>query len=73
MLIRSTTHRPELAGQACVYLATGRAKALRGRYIDVGHDIEDLLRQADLIKKANMYDLGIRELGDSLTNKKWDS
>ncbi len=57
--------RPELCGQTCVYLATGRAKELRGRYINAEKDIQSVVDQADIVKKANLYDMGIRELGES--------
>ncbi len=56
--------RPELCGQTCVYLASGKAKELRGRYINAERDIETVANQADIVKKANLYDLGIRELGE---------
>jgi len=55
---------PELCGQTCVYLATGKAKELRGRYINADRDIESVVNQADIVKKANLYDMGIRELGE---------
>lgn len=45
-----------------VYLATGKAKELRGRYIDALKDIESVVEQADIVKKENMYDIGIKEL-----------
>ncbi|THH02943.1 hypothetical protein EW145_g6677, partial [Phellinidium pouzarii] len=54
---------PELSAWTCVYLATGRAAALRGRYIDVGDDIEDLVCQSDVIRKENLYDLTVGTLG----------
>ncbi|EJD04552.1 NAD-binding protein [Fomitiporia mediterranea MF3/22] len=57
---------PELCGQTCVYLAAGRATALRGRYLDVGDDIEDIARQADTVRKMNMYDLGVKILGGQM-------
>jgi len=65
--IKGFMHRlvnpPELCGQTCVYLATGKAKELRGRYINSERDIETVVNQADIVKKENLYDLGIRELG----------
>ncbi|KAH8114476.1 hypothetical protein DFH11DRAFT_1594686 [Phellopilus nigrolimitatus] len=54
---------PELCAWTCVYLATGRAAQLRGRYLDVEENIEDLVRQADIIQKENMYDLTVGRLG----------
>jgi len=54
---------PELCAQTCVYLATGKAKELRGRYIDVVKDIESLVEQAEVVKRENLYDMGIKELG----------
>lgn len=55
--------RPELCGRTCVFLATGKAKELRGRYVDVRNDIEAVLEQAVVVRRENLYDLGIRELG----------
>ncbi len=55
--------RPELCAQTCAYLATGKAKELRGRYIDVVKDIESLVEQAEIVKRENLYDMGIKELG----------
>ncbi len=57
-------HRPELAAQTCVYLATGKAKDLRGRYIDAEKDIAAVVAQAEIVKRENLYDLCIRGLGD---------
>lgn len=54
---------PELCAQTCVYLASGKAKELRGRYINSERDVESMVEQADIVKKENLYDLGIRELG----------
>ncbi|KAI5118705.1 hypothetical protein M0805_003361 [Coniferiporia weirii] len=54
---------PELCAWTCVYLATGHAAELRGRYVDVEDDIEDLVRQADIVKEKNMYDLAVGTLG----------
>ncbi|KAH8114475.1 NAD-binding protein [Phellopilus nigrolimitatus] len=54
---------PELCGWTCVYLATGRAAQLRGRYLDVEQNIEDVVRQADIVQKENMYDLTVGRLG----------
>lgn len=58
--------RPELCGRTCVYLATGKAKELRGRYVDVRNDIESVVEQAEIVKKENLYALGIRELGEKM-------
>ncbi len=56
--------RPELCAQTCVYLASGKAGELRGRYINSESDIDSVVKQAEIVKKANLYDLGIRELGE---------
>lgn len=63
------TDSPYLNGMVCVALATGVAKeALRGRYFDVGHDLEDVIAQTECIKKdPGLYSLGVRFLG-SLSN-----
>ncbi|KLO14747.1 NAD-binding protein [Schizopora paradoxa] len=62
--VDSFANPPELAGQLCVYLATGKAKELRGRYIDAEKDIEAVVEQADIVKRENLYDLCIRRLGE---------
>lgn len=36
---------------------------MRGRYVDVRNDIESVVEQAEIVKKENLYDLGIQELG----------
>ncbi|KAK4213110.1 hypothetical protein QBC37DRAFT_388225 [Rhypophila decipiens] len=57
---------PYLNGMVCVALATGIAKdCLRGRYFDVGHDLEDVLAQRDhLIREKNtLYMLHTSFLG----------
>jgi len=43
---------PYLNGMVCVALATGVAKdCLRGRYFDVGQDLQDVLAQREVVKK----------------------
>ncbi|KAK3346149.1 hypothetical protein B0T25DRAFT_551261 [Lasiosphaeria hispida] len=56
---------PYLNGMVCVALATGMAKhALRGRYIDVGQDLEDVLAQAAALKaNPDLYTLHTSFLG----------
>ena len=53
----------------CVALATGVGRrALRGKYVDVGQDLEDVLAQADaLAADPDLYMLHTRFLGE-LTN-----
>ncbi|KAJ4392907.1 hypothetical protein N0V85_006769, partial [Neurospora sp. IMI 360204] len=55
---------PYLNGMACVALASGIAKhVLRGKYVDVGQDLEDILAQAEAIKQdENLYSLHTRFL-----------
>jgi len=62
-LLHSQVNPPELCGQTCVYLASGKASELRGRYINAQRDIESMANQAEIVKKENLYDLGVRELG----------
>ncbi|KAK5659237.1 hypothetical protein OQA88_1329 [Cercophora sp. LCS_1] len=58
---------PYLNGMVCVALATGVAKdVLRGKYIDVGQDLEDVLAQAEALKGdegAELYTLHTSFLG----------
>lgn len=60
---------PHLSGMTSVALATGIAKdALKGRYYDVTQNLEDVISQADAIKKDPLlYGLGTTFLGE-LTN-----
>jgi len=63
-LLDSFINTPELCAQTCVYLATSeKPKELRGRFVNAECDIESLVNQAEIIKRENLYDLGIRELG----------
>ncbi|KAK1781489.1 hypothetical protein QBC45DRAFT_405630 [Copromyces sp. CBS 386.78] len=56
---------PYLNGMTCVALATGIAKlVLRGKYVDVGQDLEDILDQPEAIKlDENLYSLHTSFLG----------
>lgn len=48
---------PELVAQLVVQLASGRADALSGRFIDVFDDLDDLIRRADEITQDDLYSL----------------
>lgn len=56
---------PYLGAMVCVALAAGVGKrALRGRYLDAGHDLEDVLAQADaLAADPDLHMLHTRFLG----------
>jgi len=56
---------PYLNGMFCVALATGVGKSfLRGKYLDVGQDLEDLVAQAEAIKaNPDLYTLHTSFLG----------
>ncbi|KAK0625420.1 hypothetical protein B0T17DRAFT_492224 [Bombardia bombarda] len=56
---------PYLNGMVCVALATGIAKdVLRGKYFDVGQDLEDVLAQGDALSAdPNLYGLHTSFLG----------
>ena len=60
---------PYLNGMVCVALATGVGKrALRGKYFDVGQDLEDVLAQEDTLRaNPDLYGLHTSFLGE-LTN-----
>jgi hypothetical protein len=60
---------PYLNGMVCVALATGVGKrALRGKYFDVGQDLEDVLAQEDALRAdPDLYGLHTSFLGE-LTN-----
>ena len=56
---------PYLNGMVCVALANGVAKeALKGKYFDVGQDLEDVVAQAEAIKNdPELYSLHASFLG----------
>lgn len=56
---------PHLNGMTCVALATGIAKdALRGKYYDVGQDLEDVIAQTAAIKAdPELYSLHTKFVG----------
>ncbi|KAK4162363.1 hypothetical protein QBC43DRAFT_290977 [Cladorrhinum sp. PSN259] len=56
---------PYLNGMVCVALATGIGKqVLRGRYVDVNQDLEDLLKQGEALKSdPDLYTLHTSFLG----------
>ncbi len=51
---------PERAGELCVFLATGAADRLSGRYIHVEDDVRDMVRRADEIEANDLYALRLR-------------
>jgi NAD(P)-dependent dehydrogenase (short-subunit alcohol dehydrogenase family) len=51
---------PDRAAALCLLLATGRADALSGRYINVRDDFEDLLRRSEQIQKDDLLTLRLR-------------
>lgn len=59
------TDSPHLNGMVCVALATGIAKdALRGKYFDVGQDLEDVIAQTQSIRaNPELYSLHTTFLG----------
>jgi len=52
----------EKAAQLVVQLASGRADALSGRFIDVSDDLAKLLERLDEVKGDNLYTLCVRKL-----------
>ncbi|KAK0648881.1 hypothetical protein B0T16DRAFT_371578 [Cercophora newfieldiana] len=56
---------PYLNGMFCVALATGLGKeTLRGRYLDVGQDLEDVLKQGEVVRESGeLYRLHTSFLG----------
>jgi NAD(P)-dependent dehydrogenase (short-subunit alcohol dehydrogenase family) len=48
---------PERAAQLCVYLASGRADGLSGRYIDVYKDIEELVQRVADVRERDLFTL----------------
>jgi NAD(P)-dependent dehydrogenase (short-subunit alcohol dehydrogenase family) len=52
---------PEAAARLVVYLASGQADALTGRYLRVGDDVPDLVRRAAEIKEQDRRAMRLRE------------
>jgi NAD(P)-dependent dehydrogenase (short-subunit alcohol dehydrogenase family) len=50
----------ERAGELCVFIASGAADRLAGRYIHVRDDVRDMVRRADEISKNDWYTLRLR-------------
>jgi hypothetical protein len=54
---------PELCGNTVAYLASGRAKELRGHYFDCRHDIERVCSFGKAtLDKQGLYNLGVKFL-----------
>lgn len=53
---------PERAAELCVFLASGQADRLSGRYVHVLDDIRDLVRRAEEIEAQDLYALRVRKL-----------
>jgi len=54
---------PALCGQTCVFLATGKAKALKGRYFDCEQDIGYVSTMGEEIQAKDLYSLKTEFLG----------
>ena len=52
---------PERSARLVVWLATGRADQLSGRYLTVDDNLETLVTRADEIQQADLYTLQLRE------------
>jgi hypothetical protein len=52
-----------LCGATCVYLASGKGKALKGRYFDCEQDIEAVINAPQEIKDKDLYRMKIEFLG----------
>lgn len=52
---------PEQSAHLVVWLATGRADKLTGRYLTVDDNLEALVARADEIQQADLYTLRLRE------------
>jgi len=47
----------DLAVWSTIFLAAGKAKALKGRYINANHDIGQILSNIDVVEKNDLYRL----------------
>jgi hypothetical protein len=60
-LYRDGTDTPiERSVELLLMLASGKADALSGRYIDVDDDLDRLLQQTELIERDDLYTLRLR-------------
>lgn len=58
---------PEEAARLVLFLASGRADALSGRFFDVADDAEDMVRRAEEVKAKDLYLLRMSGLRPSST------
>jgi NAD(P)-dependent dehydrogenase (short-subunit alcohol dehydrogenase family) len=54
---------PELAGRLVLFLASGQADALSGRFFDVAEDAAEVVRRADEVRQRDLYVLRMGRLG----------
>jgi NAD(P)-dependent dehydrogenase (short-subunit alcohol dehydrogenase family) len=52
---------PERAGQLVVFLASGRADALAGRFLHPLDDVADLVERADEVVEQDLYAIRLRK------------
>lgn len=51
----------ERVGELVVFLASGKADSLTGRFLNVYDDIQELVRQAEAIQQQDLYTLRLRQ------------
>jgi NAD(P)-dependent dehydrogenase (short-subunit alcohol dehydrogenase family) len=54
---------PEKAAQLVLFLASGRADGLSGRFFDVAEDAEGMVQRAEEVKAKDLYLLRMGKLG----------
>jgi len=54
---------PERAAELILFLASGRADALSGRYLTVDDDVAAMIARAEEIRQQDLYTLRLREPG----------
>ena len=60
LLDKGEDEPPESAVRLVLFLASGKADVLSGRYISIDDDVPGLVEQAEKIKEDNLYTLGLR-------------
>jgi 3-oxoacyl-[acyl-carrier protein] reductase len=60
-----TFHPVEQSVALILFLASGKADALSGRFISVDDDVQELVRRADEIERADLYTLQFHKLGEA--------
>jgi NAD(P)-dependent dehydrogenase (short-subunit alcohol dehydrogenase family) len=62
---QGTFHPIEQSVALILFLASGKADALSGRFISVDDDVQELVRRAEEIERSDLYTLQLHKLGEA--------